>query len=314
MSGDGSAVIARLGSAPGPTLTLYRNPGLTQLPHEVTCPFSLTATGDLRLLPELLMQAAAVARTEAARAGATRAALVGPMAGSTWAAYRVAETACGEHFPGDVSNPPAVAAALRASGMSCTQTYYSYQITNDGLQAAVAAGLPSRPRRQLRLESVPAREFADRLPELFPLVAEAFAGNVLATPITRAGFVSAYTPLARVAGDGWLQLGYVGRTVVGFALLPRTDQLGGTSVLKTLARRPGRVLSTLGIAPARLGAELAHLTCEALVARGDARIVMALMHADNPSLGLAQSLGATCFKRYGLYRLDLDVGHQNAQG
>lgn len=315
MSGDGSEVLAIYGGPAGPTVTVYRNPALERAERSLILPVDVGVrhAADLAEVPELFRDATAFAKTFAAQRRRDAVTLVGPMAGSTWATYRAPETQHEAQFPGDVAGLADFPATLARCGLRRAHAYYSYAASTATLAAALSQNFSVEPRPGLRLEPVTAVEFPDALRELYPVVAAAFAANVLATPMTEAGFLAAYAPLAAVAEDGWLRRGYLGEQLVGLALLPRGPGQGGTSVIKTLARLPGRELSARGIAARGLGAELTQLAAQVVIDRGDARCVMALMHEANPSLQLARALGGREIKRYGLYTMTVAASGTRSQ-
>jgi hypothetical protein len=258
---------------------------------------------DLKLWPDAPpwdgLRTAAVGRVPVASAGEAAAlyerafallreggyeAVIGPMDGDTWHAYRhVIESDGSEPFLMEPAPDPAGLAAMRAAGFEVIETYSSSRsplappaspATMDGVTVAPWDG-----------------EDRDRLlADIHELSCEAFSRNPFYKPLDREGFDLLYRPLvpmldrrlvlfARDAGGNLLGF------VFGFPDLGHA----GTCVLKTYASRRrgiGRVLVDAFNASAS----------EA----GFTQVIHALMHDANESLDRSGRQGAAVFRRYAM--------------
>ena len=254
-----------------------------------------TATlGSLRFDSEaagvaLLDEAARRARADG------RGALLAPLDGDTWHAYRAVTWSDGSvPFLLEPTSGPHDVAALQAAGFEPVAHYLS---TIAALDDAIGAPAP-------RLDGVTVEPWdgadADALvDDLFALSTHAFANNPFFKPIDRKAFAALYRPLVPVLDprhvlfarddDGAL-LGYLFATPDFMA--PDTDR---PIILKTYAAtRRG-----LGF----LLADTFHRRARDL---GFSRVIHALMHENNASRERSRLHGARVMRRYALFAKRLD--------
>lgn len=212
-------------------------------------------------------------------------ALIGPMDGDTWHAYRYAVE--GDGSPPFLMEPmpdEAAVAALRMNGFEAIETYSSSRCTLE---------TPSFPAT---LEGVSVAPWDGSDPERFlsdvhDLSSEAFSRNPFYKPLDRPGFDRLYRPLVPMLDRRLVLFAHDGDgALVGFVFGFPDPTRPGTCVLKTYASRKrgvGRVLLDAFHANA--------------ASAGFSEVIHALMHDGNESLDRSGRQGATRFRRYALF-------------
>jgi GNAT superfamily N-acetyltransferase len=233
-----------------------------------------------------------------ADAGCTMA--IGPMDGSTWRRYRLLTERGGEPtFFMEPDNPDEWPAHFAGSGFKTLAQYYSalcedlgaVQADDPVAQRLRGQGFTVRPIEVARIDA--------ELSALWTLATDAFAGNLLYTPIDQAEFRSIYTPLLPVLQPQLVLIAEHGGRAVGFSLaVPDVMQARHGQSIDTV------VFKTLGVASSMkqrgIGKWLFDCTIQAARALRFRRAIYALIHADNPSGRLAHPSGRD-FRRYALY-------------
>ncbi len=242
----------------------------------------------------------AAARAQLAARGCTRALL--PMDGNTWRAYRFVVDGDGSPpFLLEPSNPPSWPELALADGFDVCERYIStVQTPTDAdprlertERRLAAAGVRIRPVDHARLR--------EDLLAVHRLSLQAFAGNVLYTPLAAVEFLAQYLPYGERMDPDFVLLAEDAQGVCGFVFaLPDLLQAArgaavDTLVVKTLAVRPGRAI-------AGLGTVLVERVQAAARARGLPRAIHALMHAANVSANIG---AASVIRRYALFARDL---------
>lgn len=216
-------------------------------------------------------------------------ALVGPMDGDTWHAYRLVEDTDGSPpFLLEPRSGPHDLAAMTGAGFTPISRYVSARAA---LDAAIGTEAPPVPG--IAVSSWDGRD-ADRLVDrLFEVSSAAFSRAAFFKPITREAFLALYRPVVPLI-DPRLVLFAHGEDdgLAGF-LFGLPDRLEGprpsTVILKTYAgaqRGVGRLL-----------ADRFHRTSRNL---GYSHVVHALMRDGNASLDRSARHGGAVFRRYAL--------------
>lgn len=225
------------------------------------------------------------------------AALLGPMDGDTWHAYRVVtETDGSKPFLLEPVSGPFDHAAFLATGFAPVSAYVS---TRAPLDAAIGDGPPVT----LPSVAVSAWDGANAealVGQLFELSSQSFAGNRFFKPIERAAFFALYAPVLPIIDPRFVLFARdpAGR-LVGF-LLGLPDRTDG-------ARPTTMILKTYASGVRGVG----HLLADSLHRRareaGFTQVIHALMHVDNPSFERSRRHGASVFRRYALMGKHLDA-------
>jgi len=211
-------------------------------------------------------------------------AVIGPMEGDTWHAYRYAVESDGSAY--FLMEPPSAPFALEALGRAGFDTIETYSSSRSTL---VAIPEPAR------LDGVTVAPWDGSDPERFladvyALSCEAFAKNPFYKPLDRAGFDRIYRPLVPMLDRRLVRFAHDAEGgLLGFVFGFPQLRAPGTCVLKTYASRRrgvGRVL--LDAFHAAAG--------EA----GFDTVIHALMHDGNESLDRSGRHGGTRFRRYAL--------------
>ena len=223
-----------------------------------------------------------VATLSAERFGA----LLGPMDGDTWHAYRLVTESDGRPpFAMEPTNPPYYADAFLDAGFRPIARYAS---SVDTIVAPVSPALDRQRRIVIREFRPQAAE--DELRLIFDLSMRAFTGNIFFKPLAWPEFQALYAPIVPLiepelvlfaeARDG---------TCVGFLFAMADPSAPSTVVLKTYAGLRRGVGGLLGEAFYRN-----------VRAKGVQSVIHALMHEDNPSLRHSTNRNGRVFRRYAL--------------
>lgn len=218
-----------------------------------------------------------------------RSAVLAPMEGDTWHAYR-AVTECDGSPPfalEPVSGEHDVA-ALRASGFAPVTEYVSARAP----VPAVPSAAPDVPGVVIRAwDGQGADALLDRL---FALSGSSFADKLFFKPIERDGFLALYRPLLTAIDPRLVLFAFDdGGDLAGFLFgLPDWTQRAkpDTAILKTYASRRAGV-----------GHLLAHAFHEHARDLGYAKVIHALMHVDNVSRDRSAQHDGAVFRRYTLF-------------
>lgn len=220
-------------------------------------------------------------------------ALVGPMDGDTWAAYRLVVESTGRApFLMEPPDRPELAAALERAGW---RPIAHYQSAEGPLPAAGAA--PDPPPGVV-LRAFDPNRAEQELTAMHRVSVEAFASAFLYRPISLERFLAMYRPVVAHIDPGLVimaeddqgrLLGYL------FAVPDLADPSPDRAVIvKTYASlRPG------------LGSAMMRRFTPRAAEAGYRRVIHALMHEDNLSARHSTALGATTFRRYALWGLTL---------
>lgn len=225
----------------------------------------------------LLNEAAEIARTNGLSA------LLGPMDGDTWHAYRAVTASDGSpHFRLEPRSGPNDVAALTMAGFVPAARYMSSRAP------VPSASGPAPAEPGIRVVAWDGEGAEGLLDRLFAMAGASFADKLFFKPIDRGAFLDLYRPL----------LPLVDPRLVLFAL----DEAGGiqgflfglpegeTAILKTYAgRRRG------------IGRLLAYHFHELARELGFRHVVHALMHEDNVSLRRSAQHGGDVFREYALF-------------
>lgn len=220
---------------------------------------------------------------------AGKVAVLAPMDGDTWHAYRaVTESDGAPPFALEPVSGPHDVAALRAAGFAGVSDYVSARAP----VPAVTTEAPSVPGITVRAwDGQGAEALLDRL---FALAGGAFADKLFFKAIDRDGFLALYRPLLALI-DPRLVLFAFDETgdLAGF-LFGLPDHAQGatpdTAILKTYASRKRGV-----------GHLLAHAFHERARELGYAHVIHALMHVDNVSRERSALHEGAIFRRYTLF-------------
>lgn len=240
------------------------------------------AVGELQFDSEesaaaLLNEAAGLARGEG------RSAVLAPMDGDTWHAYRAVTASDGSPpFRLEPRSGPHDVAALAAAGFTPAARYRSSRAP-----VPPAAG-PAPAEPGIRVVAWDGKEAEGLLDRLFAMAGASFADKLFFKPIDRAAFLGLYRPLLPLI-DPRLVLFALDEAgeIEGF-LFGLPD--GESAILKTYAgRRRG------------IGRLLAHHFHELARDLGFKHVVHALMHEANVSLQRSAQHGGGVFREYTLF-------------
>lgn len=214
-------------------------------------------------------------------------AVVGPMDGSTWYAYRYVTFSDGSPpFLMEPPDSPAERLALLKAGFEPVATYASARAALNDLGARPEPG-------GVRVEAWDGRDPERFMADIFALSCEAFSRNPFYKPLVREGFDALYQPLlSRIdprlmlfaRGEDDALLGFV------FGLPDLLDPASNTAILKTYASRRRGV-----------GHLLAHAFHRAARDAGFVQVIHALMHDGNQSLERSGQHRGEVFRRYAVF-------------
>ncbi len=219
---------------------------------------------------------------------------VGPMDGNTWERYRLI-TERGEEPPFfmEPDNPDDWPAHFLAAGFAPFARYCS------ALCDDLGGDVPPLRDPGITVRHIDLARFTEELRLLHRLSLTCFAGNLLYTPISEAGFLSLYEPARGLIRPELVLLAEKAGELVGFLfavpdLLQRVR--GGvidTAIVKTMATHPAH-------AGRGLGGHLMARVHAAIRACGYRRVIHALFHEHNHS-GRISRHTARVFRRYTLF-------------
>lgn len=250
-------------------------------------------------------QAGAAALAEAARLlwseGAHR--VLGPLNGSTWARYRLAEPRAeevedGRPFLSEPQNPPAYVADFQAAGFRPLLRFETRWVARPEPDAEVERSVwPGLESGDVRIRDLDLARFEEELDGLFRLSTEAFAQNPLFSTISFEEFAAQYTRMRPLLDPRLVRLaaGTAGR-LVGY-VFAFSDPLAPPD-------RPRIVLKTLASAPGARGLGLGRALVDDIhreAARRGQGVLHALMHVDNASKRISTRSESALFRRYALF-------------
>jgi hypothetical protein len=223
-------------------------------------------------------------------------AIVGPMDGDTWHAYRVVTQSdnSAPYFLEPVSGNHDCA-ALNAAGFNSISSYVSARAT-----VADAIGKPAPPVDGITISQWDGRDAGHLIAGLFDLSQRAFAKNAFYKPIARDAFMALYQPILPAIDPRLVYFANGPKGELAGYLFAIPDRLQGpkptTGIIKTYASTVRGVGYLL--------VDTAHRTLQTL---GYTHVVHALMHVDNASRERSSRHHGTIFRRYDLMALDLVV-------
>lgn len=227
----------------------------------------------------LLGQAADLARGEGL------AALLAPMDGDTWHAYRaVTESDGSPPFRMEPRSGPHDVAALTAAGFAPAAPYLSSRAPVPA-EASPAPDVPG-----IAVVAWDGQGAAGLLDRLFAMAGASFADKLFFKPASRADFLALYQPLLPLIDPRLVLFALDGAGDIQGFLFGLPDGDGETAILKTYAsRRTG------------IGHLLAHHFHQRARELGYAQVIHALMHEANVSLERSARHGGRVFRRYALF-------------
>lgn len=287
--GSGGAVRARA--------AVWTNP---ELVHEGTVPGligSFESEDDLAAARTVL----AAAEAEIAAAGIRR--VIGPLNGTTWAAYRIAlaeNAPC--LFPLEPMNPPYYAALWEACGYGKLADYSSSSFPLEpGLFADLGEEAERLKSRGIAVADFRPESAAEDLEAIYSLSLEGFSRNFVYAPFPRADFLAKYQPIAARMRphDAAIARDASGRAVAFAFGFPNAYAAPGEEyVIKSAAVLDG--MRGLG-----LGGHLVRRLAANACADGFRIAYHALMHEANVSNHFGRRVCARTCRRYRLYVKDL---------
>ena len=226
-------------------------------------------------------------------------ALIGPMDGDTWHAYRlVCETDGSPAFPLEPVSGPHDHAAFLGAGFAPISSYVS-------ARASLAVAIGTEPAPALPGIGVVAWDGHDAeglFGRVFDMSLAAFSRNAFYKPITRAAFLDLYRPLIPALDP---------RSIL-FALTPTGDIVGFLFAYPNLAEGPrphSIIVKTYASGRRGVGRLLVHTLHRNAREQGCTHAIHALMHVDNASRDRSDRHGGHVFRRYALMGRRLDSGH-----
>lgn len=216
-------------------------------------------------------------------------AVIGPMDGDTWHAYRlVSESDGAPPFPLEPVSGAADHAAFAAAGFRPISSYVSARAV---LAAAIEPVAPRVPG--LTVEAWDGANAEALIGQVFDMSLSAFQRNAFFKPITREAFIDLYRPI--IPG--------LDRRLIVFARAPGGQIAGFLFAYPNLFEQPRpRSLVIKTYASGMRGAGRVMLDAVQRTARdsGFTHIIHALMHVDNQSLERSALHGGKVFRRYAL--------------
>lgn len=218
----------------------------------------------------------------------------GPVDGSTWHRYRfVTDPGARAAFAFEPQNPAGYPDDFERSGFTTRARYVSAEETqlDRGDERVVRA------RRRLHSAGVTIRpidlaHFDAEIAALHPVANAGFADALLFSPIDLVAFANMYRPLRASIDPHYVRIAECAGRIAGFGFA-FPDRANGAVIAKTFARLPDRRF-------AGLGAVLLDDVRRIAYADGYARLIHALMRADNASLNTSLHT-AHIIRRYGLF-------------
>ena len=210
------------------------------------------------------------------------AALLAPMDGDTWHAYRaVVESDGSAPFRLEPRSGPHDVAALEQAGLVPVARYLSSR-------APVPQPSPAPELPGIAVAAWDGQGAEALLDRLFAMAGASFADKLFFKPATREEFLALYRPLLPLIDPRLVLFALDGAGEIQGFLFGLPD--GDAAILKTYAgRRPG------------VGHLLAHRFHELARELGFAHVVHALMHEANVSLRRSAQHEAQVFRRYALF-------------
>lgn len=231
----------------------------------------------------LLAQAAATLRAEGFEA------LIGPMDGDTWHAYRaVSESDGSAPFLMEPTSGPHDIAALTNAGFESISLYASARVATKDAIGAQPAAMPG-----VEIVNWDGGSPEALFGEVHDLSLEAFAGNPFYKPVDRDAFLALYMPYVPFLKPELIFFARRGDELAGF-LFGIPDYTQGpdtrTAILKSYASRLRGV-----------GHHLMDAFHRSALAHGYETCIHALMHEDNISGDRSRRHGTEVFRRYTLF-------------
>ena len=216
-------------------------------------------------------------------------AVLAPLDGDTWHAYRaVTETDGSPPFLMEPTSRPHDLVALRATGFEPVASYLSTIASLDD-----AIGEPARPVDGVRIEPWDGSDAGGLVADLFSLSTHAFAGNPFFKPIDEAAFSEIYRPLVPLLDA---------RHVL-FARDEAGALVGFLFAMPDFSPRNGQravILKTYAATRRGVGFLLADTFHRRARDMGFGQVIHALMHEGNVSRERSGRHGARTFRRYAL--------------
>jgi hypothetical protein len=220
--------------------------------------------------------------------------VIGPMAGSTWGAYRLVTHSDGSPaFLMEPQSGPDDRAAFAQAGFTEIAQYFSARVALADVPPAPA--VPEGVTLHIWDGTDPEARFS----EVHDLSCQSFAGNAFYTPLSRAAFLAQYMPFVPVLRPEFLIFARDAQgALLGYLFgLPNYAEGAqpGSVILKTYASRvPG------------VGGALAGRFHDTARSMGFSHAIHALIHADNRSAARSRLNRAQVFRRYALLGRRLD--------
>jgi hypothetical protein len=217
------------------------------------------------------------------------AALLGPMDGDTWHAYRVVTESDGSApFAMEPVSGLHDRAAFESNGFAPVSSYVS---TRAALPDAIGPGAPVTVAG-VTVAPWDGQNAGQLIGGLFDMSAHSFAGKAFFKPIAREEFLKLYEPMLPAIDPRFVLFARDQNGLIGFLFgLPNLSEgkQPKTVILKTYASaRPG------------VGHLLADTFHRAARDFGFTEVIHALMHVDNVSLARSKQHDAKIFRRYAL--------------
>lgn len=226
---------------------------------------------------------------------------IGPMNGSTWNTYRIAEPEGAPClFPLEPRNPAFYCALWDACGYSTLANYTSSRFSlSDASFPHIATATEYFEKHGIVVKDFRPERSADELDAICDVALASFCGNFLYTPISRKEFLSRYRPFIQTMRphDAAIARRMDG-TPVGFAFgFPNHYAPEGSEyVVKTVA-----VLPEPGCRSCGLGSLLVERLARNAFNDGFRTAYHALMHERNFSVRFGSHVGSSVCRRYRLF-------------
>ncbi len=224
-----------------------------------------------------------------------------PMEGSTWHAYRWPIGGTDEPaFTLEPARDDEGVAAFRRAGYSVVERYTSRSEAPISQRHPPSAAESRMLAGGIRFRRLDLARFEAELREIYELSLEAFAQNVLYSPIHFEDFAAMYRRIREFIDPSLCPVAERDGKIVGFVFAiadiegARRGESSKTAILKTVARSPS--------AGARgLGGVLVERARAAILEAGYDRIIHALMHEGNASLTMSTRAFGKPFREYALF-------------
>ena len=270
---------------------LYNNPHMVYEDKRPGIIGAYGATENKAAVSRLFQAAEAIAR----QAGMDF--LIGPMDGSTWEDYRFHDHPKRPLFFMEMQHPPYYPRQWQSAGFQPIAHYFSAT----GMLTSRTAPRVEQVKSRLLQDGVTFRgidtgNYEAELGKLHPFLHESFKQNRFYTPISLSAFAGKYRPLKDLMASGFVQLAEYQGEIAGVLLCVANplDPTGGSLVLKTLARRPGRVFRGLGQV-------MVETLYQKALAEGYRELIFAFMIADGDAQPLSDRYNGRTLKTYTLY-------------